>query len=213
MRGYRPDLVVFIGDFGDNYSVSAHSKDPSRKDLLVEEVEAVNRELDKVNCDAVFIEGNHEDRLRRYLWDHAPKLLGATSVEKLYKIRERGWRHVAYRDFFKLNNVTYTHDLGRSGVYAARQSLMDLGGNLVFGHTHRGGVAFQGEVKGSAHFSLNVGWLGDVAKVDYMHKARALRDWQLGFGTVIHEGPKAAFGQFHPIVKGMCRVDGRTYTG
>ena len=111
-----------------------------------------------------------------------------------------------------INNVAYTHDLGRSGVNSARQTLLDLGGNVVFGHTHRGAVVYQGEVKGSAHFALNVGWLGDVKAIDYLHRARALRDWQLGFGTVIHDGPKRAFARFHPIVGGRVEVDGQVYS-
>ena len=212
---WEPDLVVFIGDFGDNYAVSDHSKDPARKDLLADEVAKVNAELDRVqelvDSKAVFIEGNHEDRLRRYLWDKAPKLLGACDIDTLYRIRARGWKHVPYRDLHQIGNVTYTHDLGRSGANAARQSLLDLGGNLVFGHTHRGAVVYQGEVKGSAHFALNVGWLGNVEQIDYMHKARAKRDWQLGFGTVIHAGPKRAFARFHPIVSGRAEVDGTLY--
>ena len=216
MRGWKPDVVVFIGDFGDMWSVSDHSKDPARKDLLIDEVAAVNRELDKVENiigeKAIFIEGNHEDRLRRYLWDKAPKLLGTAEVKKLYRIGERGWKHVHYRDYHTIAPVTYTHDLGRAGVNAARQSLLDFGGNLVFGHTHRGSVVYQGEVKGNAHFSLNVGWLGDVNEIDYMHKARAMRDWQLGFGTVIHDGPKRAFARFHPIVGGRVEVDGHVYS-
>ena len=197
------------------YSVSDHSKDPSRKELLHEEVDAVNRELDRVEAlvgdRAIFIEGNHEDRLRRYLWDKAPKLLGTTDIPKLYRTKDRGWIHVRYRDAWAIHNVTYTHDLGRSGTYAARQSLVDFGGNLVIGHNHRGGVVYQGEAKGSSHFCLNVGWLGDVAAIDYMHRAKALRDWQSGFGTVIHDGPKRAFGQFHPIVGGKVEVAGKIY--
>lgn len=197
------------------YSVSDHSKDPARKDLLADEVASVNRELDRVqgiiDGNAVFVEGNHEDRLRRYLWDKAPKLLGTCNVDRLYRTRERGWKHVSYRDLHRINNVAYTHDLGRAGVNAARQSLLDFGGNIVFGHTHRGAVVYQGEVKGSAHFSLNVGWLGDVGAIDYMHRARAMRDWQLGFGTVIHDGPKRAFARFHPIVNGRVEVDGKLY--
>lgn len=216
MRGWKPDLVVFIGDFGDNYSVSSHPKDPAIKDLLMDEVAAVNAELLKVEaivgeC-AVFIEGNHEDRLRRYLWDKAPKLLGTTSIKELYKLGDRGWKHVPYRSAHHINNVCYTHDLGRAGVNSARATLLDYGGNIVFGHTHRGCVYYQGETRGSAHFALNVGWLGDVKSIDYMHQAKAKRDWQLGFGTVIHEGPKRAFARFHPIVRGQCEVDGRIYS-
>ncbi len=212
IQRWKPDQVVFIGDFGDCYSISEFDKDPERKVSFLDEVEAVNRELDQVqnlvDANAVFIEGNHEDRGRRKVWRQVPELAGLVSIPRLYRLRERGWKHVPYRGVHRIGNVAYTHDIGRAGVNTARQTVVDFGGNIVVGHSHRGGVYYQGEAKGSAHFCLNVGWLGDVKKVDYMHQAKALRDWQLGFGTVIHDGAKAAFARFHPVVRGAVEVDG-----
>lgn len=216
IKQIRPHKVVIIGDFADFYAVSDHDRDPMRKDSLEWEVECVNAELDRLeelmDRDVVFIEGNHEDRLRRYLWKKAPQLFGVTDVKRLFRLDQRGWIHRPYRHGWKYGNVTYKHDVaGRSGKHAAAQSLADFGGNVVIGHTHRGGVVYLGEAKGANHFCLNVGWLGDVKLMDYMDPDKALRDWQLGFGTVIHDGPSRAFGSFHPIVKGRCEVDGVIY--
>ena len=205
--------IVIIGDFADFYTVSSHSKDPGRAKLLKEELTDVNRALDQIEKAAgkhvTFIEGNHEDRLRRYIWDKAPELDGACSVPSILSLDARGWAHVPYREYYRLGCVTFTHDIGRSGKHSASQSLSDFGGNLVFGHSHRGGVFYQGEAKGASHFCLNVGWLGDVAQVDYMHRARAERDWQLGFGLVDYAEDGAATAQFIPIVRGSCIVHGR----
>lgn len=212
IRREKPEKTIIIGDFADFYSVSSHSKDPRRKDRLEDEVAQVNDELDRIPGDVVFLEGNHEDRLRRYLQDKAPELFGICDVKRLFKLKERGWKHLPYRDYYRIGKVTFCHDVGRSGKYSAFQTLQDLATNVVFGHTHRGGVVYMGEAgpRGKPHFCLNVGWLGDVSKVDYMHRARAERDWQQGFG-LLHTDRDRAHAQFIPIVGGRCNVNGRWY--
>lgn len=209
--------MVIIGDFSDFYAVSDHDRDPSRKSNLEWEVEETNKALTQIqdfaDNNVIFVEGNHEDRLRRYLWKKAPQLFGMTDVKRLFQLKDRGWLHFPYRHGWRNGNVTYKHDVaGRAGKHAAASSLADFGGNLVIGHTHRGGVAYLGEVKGTSHFCLNVGWLGDVDQMDYADPDKARRDWQLGFGTVIHDGPKRAFARFHPIVGGRVEVDGTLYS-
>jgi len=205
--------VVIIGDFADFYSVSSHSKDPERRHRLLDEIHEINKALDQLEAvagkDVTFIEGNHEDRLRRYIWDKAPELSQISNLPGLLHIPRRKWGYIRYRDYYKIGVVTYTHDLGRSGKHSASQSLTDFGGNLVFGHSHRGAVVYQGEAKGASHFCMNVGWLGDVKQVDYMHRARAERDWQTGFGVVDYGSDGMATASFVPIVGGKCTVHGR----
>lgn len=209
---------VIIGDFGDCYSVSFHSRDPKRKMHLADEIGAVNERLDQIQSFAgshvTFLEGNHEDRLRRYVWDKAPELDGLTTIRGAYNLDKRGWQHVPYREYVRIGRVGYVHDLDRSGVYATRQTLMDFGGNIVFGHSHRGGIAYQGEIKGVSHFGMNVGWLGDLTQVDYKHRAKAERDWQLGFGIVDYtDDLQYAWATFIPIVDYHCSLRGTLLRG
>ena len=204
----NPWGVVIIGDFADFYSISSHTRNPDRKHQLREEVAAVNRELDVLASvfkgPVCFIEGNHEDRLRRYLWDRAPEMFGVVDTTSLFKLWERGWKHVPYRQSLKIGKVTYKHDYGgKAGKYAAEQSLEGFGGNLVIGHTHRGKVTYLGEGRpdGSPHFCLNVGWLGDLEQMDYVDPDKVRRDWQTGFGLV-HYLRGYARAEFIPIVRG-----------
>lgn len=204
----KPQELVFIGDFADFYAVSFHSKDPRREKFLVGEVEKVNKRLDEIDSigaasrDVVFIEGNHEDRLRRYISDKAPELEGLVDVNDLFKFKERNYKHIKYRDHYKHGKVYYTHDSGRSGKYAVFHTLGDYGANVVFGHSHRGGVVYSGEMRGNSHASMNVGWLGSIASIDYKHKARALRDWQQGFGLVRYDKQGYGWMNFVPIIRG-----------
>lgn len=208
IRQIQPWGVVIIGDFADFYSVSSHSRNPQRKHELHREVKAVNAELDRLAAaysgPVCFVEGNHEDRLRRYLWDKAPELFGLVDIPELFKLPQRGWKHVPYRQSLKVGKVTFKHDYGgKAGKYAAEQSLEAFGGNLVIGHTHRGKVTYIGEGRpdGDPHFCLNVGWLGDLEQMDYVDPDKVRRDWQTGFGRVDFNS-RYAYASFHPIVHG-----------
>jgi predicted phosphodiesterase len=221
IRQTKPETVVLIGDFCDMYSISSHPKSLDRKVNFVEEVAAVNRELDALllacgdGCRVVWTEGNHEDRITRFLQSSAPELGGITALraEGLFRVKERDIEWVPYRRHIKIGNCAFTHDVGRCGINAARQSLLDFGGNIVFGHSHRGACVYQGEIKGSSHFGLNVGWLGDVEGVDYQHQARCRRDWQTGFGIVDQDSSGYSWGQFVPVIAGRCVVDGVQISG
>lgn len=215
IKNIKPDVVVVIGDFADFYAISQFDKDPSRNLKLDWEVACVNKELDRIsqvasNSQVVFLEGNHEDRLRRYLWKRAPELFGLLSTEELFRIRDRGWKFIPYRSFYKRERVTYVHDLGKAGLNALSQTLDLCGGNVVFGHTHRAGVLYRGHHGSQGHFGLNVGWLGDFRKLDYIHRIKAERDWRLGFG-IVEEVGNLSFAHFFPIISGKTQVFGKTY--
>lgn len=221
IRETKPATVVIIGDFADMYAISSHPKSLDRKRDFANELAGVNAVLDELrkaagdDCRIVWTEGNHEDRITRYLQSSAPELGGIKELraEGLFKCKERNIEWVPYRRSIKIGNCSFTHDVGRCGVNTARQSLMDFGGNLVIGHSHRGGLAYQGEVKGSSHFCLNVGWLGDVNEIDYIHRNRAMRDWQLGFGVVDQDENGFSWAQFIPVLDGACVVDGKIIRG
>jgi len=194
----------------DFYSVSQFSKDPQRKLDLKWEVDEVNKCLDLIKCkDVVFLEGNHENRLKRYISERAPALFGITDVPSLFRIKERGWRFVPYGDFYKRNRVTYVHDLGHSGKNSMGPTLQAAGGNVIYGHTHAAGIIYQGHQGSQGHFCMNVGWLGDYRKLDYMNKMKAIRQWRLGFGLVEEVG-NLVFAHFVPILNYKCHVGGVT---
>src|SRR5271165_4017759 len=70
-KEFKPDHTIILGDFADFYGVSSHSKDPNRSLKLKEEMELVKERLDQVLTlgarNNVYVSGNHEDRLERYL--------------------------------------------------------------------------------------------------------------------------------------------------
>src|SRR4051794_20389338 len=75
MNAVEPDIVVVIGDWVDCFAVSHWSKDPRRAFGLEEELNLAGEYLDRIPASArrIYIAGNHEDRLQRYLQDKAPE--------------------------------------------------------------------------------------------------------------------------------------------
>lgn len=225
-RDLKPHGIVIIGDFCDFYSVSSHSKSPDRARRLSWEVDATNEALDQLDAigakHRVFIEGNHEDRLLRYLQnvapdlfdltDHEDKSLKALSIAAIFGLTRRGWTHVRYKDDYRLGKLNLTHDVGTAGRYSVYKCLDTYQKSNITGHTHRLAYIVEGNAKNEHKVSAQFGWLGDVEAVDYMHKATAKKNWALGFGLV-HLEPKSGIGYVVPIpiVNYTACVNGKLY--
>lgn len=217
---WSPDVFVCLGDFADMFSVSSHSRDPRRKLLLEDELHAVRDELRAVErampagCRRIFLEGNHEWRLSRYLHDRAPELasLRGMSFRALCDLDANKWEWVPYMRHKKIGRLYLTHECGFAGKYAVHATGAAYGGNIAIGHTHRLGLHYFGDARGRSFVSATFGWLGDAANIGYGHEASKARDWQLGFGI----GRLLKSGDVHlqavPIVNGKCVVEGKLYT-
>lgn len=205
----EPDVIVFIGDWVDCYSVSQYPKDPGRVKRLKDELEEAAFELHKfrVHCNEVFFtEGNHETRLSRFIAAKVPELYGLISVREHLGLGPAEW--IPYREIKRIGKCHFTHEVGYCGKNASQQSLDAFGGNLVFGHTHRAGVIYDGNMRNEHHFCMNVGWLGDAGKIDYAHKPR-VKGWQHGVGLVVQDDRGVSQAQFLPFVNKSCVVNNK----
>jgi predicted phosphodiesterase len=218
LKAFKADVVIILGDFCDFYSVSSHDKDASRKIDFMYEAEAAKDRLYEVNKAAgkkarkIFIEGNHEYRLDRYISTVAKELYGFVSTKELLDLKKLGFQHVPYKSFFKIGHLAVTHDTGRSGKACAQQTLADAQHNIVIGHAHRISYCVEGDVLGNPHVGACFGWLGDKDACDYMHKLRANRDWALGFGIGYLENNGNVHLRPIPIVDYRCVVEGRLFS-
>jgi len=186
MKEFKPRHVVILGDFADFYDVSSHSKSPERRFKLDEEINQVKDALDDVALlgasNQVFIAGNHEYRLTRYLESAAPELHNIISIPKILELEKKKFKYVPYKESYKLGKMNFTHDIGSAGRYAHYKAADTFHQNIVIGHVHRMGYAVEGNAEGERHVSASFGWLGDAKAADYMHKVKINRDWCLGFG-------------------------------
>jgi hypothetical protein len=211
----RPSGVLQIGDAADCYALSRFAKDPGRRGRAIEELEKAG-ELMRYISDSLpstvkwkaITEGNHEARAYSYVRDKAPELDGMVrSVWDVLGMSD--WRAIPISSYAQVGKMSYHHGW-RHGIYAARQSLQDWGGNLTFGHTHRVAVWYGGTVRGEDHVAVNCGWLGDYNQIEYRMRATARRDWQHAISVQDFAEDGTVFAHVIPIVDGVTRVGLRT---
>lgn len=216
-KAFKPDHSIILGDFADFYGVSSHSKDPNRSLKLVEEMDAAKAGLDQVKAigakNNVFIAGNHEDRLERYLRDKAPEIFNYISIPRILELKEKGFSYTPYKQSYKIGKLNLTHDAGNAGRYAHYKSLDTFQHNVIIGHTHRLGYAVEGNAQGERHVTAMLGWLGDVTQIDYMHQVKAAKDWSLGFGIgYLDPSTDVVYVVPVPIIKYTCLIEGKLIT-
>ncbi len=216
-RKWAPHVVVVQGDFADCYSVSDFSKDPERRRDLKWELDETNKLLDEVDRLGaglkIFVMGNHEQRLDRYIQKKAPELDGLVSIKVAFGLQRRSWVYVPYRDHYKLGKVYLTHDVNATGRNAVHKIIDTYQHSAITGHTHRIAYAVEADGLGQPILSATFGWLGDLSKVDYQHRILATKAYVLGFGVGYLDESGVLFANPVPIVNYRCMVDGRIYQG
>lgn len=184
------DEIVILGDYADFYSVSSHLRDPRLPHMLQKEIESVNDGLDELDIlfpDAkkVFLEGNHEFRLERYLFEKAPALFGLTSCRDLFQIQLRPkWSYLDFEgtqgyavlgsDLIARHTPLATN--AETGLKRAMQS-------YIHGHTHRRSEVTAVGLDGKELVALCPGWLGDARSKAFSYMPSPPQ-WGLGFALV-----------------------------
>lgn len=185
-RRVKPTQVVILGDFLDFYQASDHEKNPQRCTSIRHDVDMANALLDELDALGasvkLYIEGNHERRLTRYLTTRAPALLDSIRLPDLLRLGDRGWSWTPYHQHARVGDVWVTHDTGHAGAWAHQRSGADFMGSTVIGHTHRLATVAFGNSLGQRFQSCMFGWLGSVPDADYLPAAKRMRDWSHGFG-------------------------------
>jgi len=217
-RSFKPQVVVHQGDLMDCYPISTYSKDPSRRYTLNDEMVIARRlrkQLDGLGAKRkIFTEGNHEDRLPRYLWEKCPELYGMIEMDDKLGLSANGWEYVRYKDHARVGKVYFTHDTGNSGKYTTARALDAFQHSVSIGHHHQIQYAVEGDATGKYRVGAQFGWLGDIRQVDYRHKIKAKRAWALGFGIGYRDTETNYVWLVPvPIVNYCCIVEGRIYRG
>ena len=215
-KGFKPDTVIQQGDWNDNYCISRFPKNPNREDNLESETETCRQQRTEVDelepGRKVFTEGNHEDRLPRYLMDKAPNLFDSVTTDKVFQYTANDWELVPYQDSIKIGQVYYTHDAGNSGKYPTKGALDTFQHSVCVAHHHRIQYFVEGNATGEHQVGASFGWLGDIDQVDYMHRIKVKRHWALGFGIgYMNEKTGVAHLAPVPIVGYKAVVEGKEY--
>jgi len=222
-KSYKPDNIVINGDMLDFYRLSTFDQSPDRKDSIPDEIEKGKEFLKTLRSKfktskIYFIEGNHEQRLQRYLWRN-PELHGLDALKldnlldfkehKIDYIRVDGdyWGkdtgHLKLRDAIimhgdsRLNGASASKHAG----YSASNTMRGIQQSVVIGHIHRLAIVNQRTPYGEMT-SAEAGCLCQIP---------GNANWQQGFVTFETFKNKNHNFRTYKIEKGVLIVDGKKY--
>jgi hypothetical protein len=214
LRVFQPDRTWLLGDFLDFYQLSRFDKNPSRALELQGDIDAAHGLLARVreavpNSRTTLIRGNHEDRLRRFLWTRAAELSGlrALDVPTLLGLPDLEIEYVESGQIRVADFVIKHGDIVRARAGNTANGELDRAGlSGVSGHTHRLGQVFRRTLSGSTTW-IEAGCLCDLQPEYLMGN---VADWQhgLAYGYMERSGNRFVTHTL-PIVNGRCIYDGQ----
>lgn len=183
---WKPQIVFFLGDVVDFYSISSFAKDPDRARELqfeVDEAKKVLAQICRATPDATkyFIRGNHEARMQKFLWTRAAELSGLQGlrVENMLGFDELGIKYCPEgRMGFRGTIVKHGDIVRKFTSYTAKGEFESTGISGVSGHTHRLGIYSVSNEAGDFTW-MEAGHLADPHQ-EYLDGKRP--NWQQGFG-------------------------------
>ena len=193
----NPNLVVDHGDTLDCAEISKYPKDPFNRVGLKAEIAMAAEHFGTIhaltpNAEHIWLEGNHENRLKRLIWGladnrQAGEILTLDPVrealrwESLLGIGALGWECIAYPDhklLFDRMILCHGEKVRSESGQSERAEYNHYGKNGMSGHTHRVGYY------GKRDYNGQHGWWGlgcmCAIRTDYV----SFPNWQQAFSVV-----------------------------
>lgn len=179
--------TYFADGYGAHNCVSIFDQNPSRGFHFQDEIDTARAWLYKraeANPSArrVLIEGNHEDRVRRWLWKKGPELssLRSLTLEKLLGLEEMKIENLSYGSKVNICGFLSEHGYRSSQSRAfpphtARLMAVDTGSSGVCGHDHRQGLYRWTDSRGDHSYISS----GCLCRTDMEYAP--FPNWQHGF--------------------------------
>lgn len=186
LKYFQPDILFILGDYLDWYQVSYFDKDPKRIGYLQDDIDTGERLLDmmlKLVDKIVFLDGNHEWRMVRYLRKN-PELYGlkCLQVSSLLGLSERKIKHHNYLSPpIKYHGLQIHHGtlVRKYSGWTAKGHYEKYGGCGIVGHSHRGGNFLKRNTEGV------FGWWENFCmcqlKPEYLDFADWIQGWSLAY--------------------------------
>lgn len=191
---------VQLGDFQDFDCISSHNANKLRKvegGRIRSDYDAGNAVLDRwqgIIPQWDIIEGNHDERVERYV-DANPETEGMVEMEVGLNLRSRGVKFTRFwtkGEILRIGKARFIH--GRyTNKYHAAKHVQTYGENIFFGHTHdvqEYSQEFLGDNKTMTGQSL-----GCVCRYDVDYMRGGPSKWQQAF-AVFHFQPSGFFNHF-----------------
>lgn len=184
------DTVVILGDLIDNYQVSRFSKDPTRKDIKTE-IKQVKQFLTDLrqrlpNTRIIYKQGNHQERLQKYIWESAPKLSNLTQNIYFEKLGLKQLNIDYIVKPFKIGKLWFLHGHQCGGgrcnpEWVTNMIFRSVYDNFIVGHWHRMQQNEYKRINGQVCFGMALGYL--AKELDYA----PINKWVQGFAFIEFE--------------------------
>lgn len=186
----QPDIVVLGGDLFDAYSLSRYDKNPrNRLSNFCIEISRTRRYLEELRAGLpsskiVYLGGNHEARITKYLSRNAAALATLPSLEvpALLDLKTLDIKYYPPGSNFRFRSLTFTHGwlIRKSAAMSARAMCDVIGTSVACGHSHRMGMVRYTR-GGKVHHAIESGCLCRTDQ-EYLN---ATPDWQTGMSVMI----------------------------
>ena len=200
LRMLKPKVnrVVLAGDFVDFYKISFWKSDPARLSFEDEVGVAIDilKELRKMfyRTPIDYLEGNHEERLFRYVRDKAPDLLFRNRIDDVLRLKRRRIQYVSNIERicqgkrpYSLGKLYVLHGhekkVSMNAVNLARLYYLKCKTNVIAGHHHKSDYSLVRKLDGLYEGAWSVGQLGKLSE-----PYQPINDWNHGFAYVdVHD--------------------------
>ena len=173
LAGERIDALVLNGDCADFYGISRWEKDPSNRDFKGE-LQAVRDFVAWIRNNfpeipIVYKSGNHEERWKHWLWQHAPEISDEPmmSLVAWLKLGDHGVELVEDQRPIMVGKlpVLHGHELPKgmaAPVNVARGAFLRTSTSVLVGHSHRSSGHAESDMWHAETFCWSTGCLCDL---------------------------------------------------
>lgn len=196
LRNLKPkvDRLVLGGDFVDFHKISFWKGDPDRMTFEDEVAEANDmlKELRQMwyRTPIDYLEGNHEQRLFRYIKDKAPDLAFRNRIDDVLSLKHRRIKYISNiiracsnKPIYNLGKLFVLHGhekkVSWGAINLARLYYAKCKTNIIIGHHHRSDYALVRKLDGLYEGAWSVGTLGKLTE-----PYSPINDWNHGFAYV-----------------------------
>ena len=160
LKKINPGIIFLGGDILDGHAVSRYDKDPAYQYSLQDELDVTTENLRLLrqsfpSATIYFKEGNHEQRLKKFLHSRAAELscLRGLLLENLLGLNDLDIQWIPNEEKFKIGELWHMHgnEVTVGSVYPARNMYLKLGVNVIFGHYHRKSEYLDRSLDGKSH--------------------------------------------------------------
>jgi len=166
----RVSHLIINGDLFDFYNLNSHGpKDPEIQTTLDDEyewgLEFFQMLQDKLPwVKIIFIYGNHEDRLNRFVIKNCPAFTNRLKLENHLELDKRGIEYYLYNQRYRVEDTDLfvQHSPPSYSENAANTSLKKkIDQDHIWGCTHRTDRVVKTGSSGKVYESFMLGWFGD----------------------------------------------------